>query len=106
MAFLMPIASLNPTVKKVRCIGTQLLVHRHPDVEIIDGVLIPENVARIGLTKADVVSVSKKVSDQHGIKAGDVVYIPRALGYQRVEMPVGLCYFVPIESVQAVIPVP
>lgn len=99
----MPIASLNPVIKKVRPLGTNILVHRHPDEEKRGEIFMPENAVKIGLSKADVIAVSPKVAKDYPIRAGDVVHIPRALGYQRVEYPPhGLCYFVPIESVAAV----
>jgi co-chaperonin GroES (HSP10) len=99
----MPIASLNPVIKKMRPLGNNLLVHKQAEEQVSKGIILPENAVKTGLCKADVIAVSAKVARDYPIRAGDIVHIPRVLGYQRVEYhPYGLCYFVPIESVAAV----
>jgi hypothetical protein len=96
-----PIASLNPRVLSVRCIGSNLLVKRQEDAEKVGALFMPDNQKHVGLAKFDVIAVSPKVAQEYGIKPGDVVYAPRQLGFQRVELPEGLCNFIPIQSVQA-----
>lgn len=100
----MPIASLNPTIKSVRPTGNNLLVKRIEDDEKLGDIYLPEQRMRVGLGKFHVVAVSEKVKADHPVRAGDVIYAPHVLGYQRVEIERhGLCQFIPIESVAAVL---
>jgi hypothetical protein len=101
----MPIASLHPKIESVTPTGDKLLVKRQADDVKVGEIWMPENAMHVGLAKFDVIGVSKKVLEEHGIGVGDVIYAPRVLGYQRVELPkVGLCHFIPILSVQAHLP--
>jgi co-chaperonin GroES (HSP10) len=98
-----PIASLNPAIKSVRPRGTNLLVKRIEESEMVGSLYMPEQRMRIGLGRFTVIAVAAKVTEEHGIKEGDVIYAPHVLGYQRVEVEGhGLCHFIPCESVAAV----
>lgn len=98
----MPLASLNPQIESVRPTGTKILVRRQKDDVKAGEIWLPENRPHVGLAKFDVIAVSEKVRGEYAIRAGDIVHAPRVLGYQRVELPkIGLCLFIPIESVQA-----
>ena len=99
----MPIPSLNPQIESFTPTGKKVLVKREEDEKVVGGIIMPENRAKVGLVRAKVISAGAKINAEE-IRPGDVILMPRQMGYQRVSIGGVEHEVVPHESIFAVEP--
>lgn len=81
-------------------IGTKLLIRKDADEKEIGGILLPDQVTRVGMIQAEVVAVGAK-SEQ--FKVGDRIALHRQLSYNKIILRGAECHIIPEAAVLALI---